>query len=284
VKDQRMKTYREWISSVNGSCAVIAHRGAWHHAPENSIASIHAAADLGCTVAEVDVRLTKDGALILMHDETTLRMTGVELLPEEVTLAELRALTLKERDGLGDAKPTDHLIPTLEEALEAARGRIYLDLDLKDRGIAPQVIACVKRAGLEDLVDLKFAIETAEDTARLRQMQDESGIAIMALANFGGEGAEARFEALLANPPFMVESKFDDLGRMADYAKRLADVGTAVWANTLDVSHSLDFNDTNAMKDADRIWGAFLAAGISAIQTDESEALIAWLNNRRAAA
>jgi glycerophosphoryl diester phosphodiesterase len=279
-----MKTYREWIATTDRSCAVIAHRGSWHHAPENSIASIRAAADLGCTVAEVDVRLTKDGALILMHDETTLRMTGTALLPEETTLAELRALTLKERDGLGDAKSTDHLIPTLEEALEAARGRIYLDLDLKDRGIAPQVIACVKRAGLEDLVDLKFTIETAEDTARLRQMQDDSGIAVMAMVKFTTATEVALMEALLAHPPFMVETKFDDIERLAVQSARLAEAGTAVWVNSLDVSHCLDFNDTNAMKDADRIWGALLAAGISAIQTDESEALIAWLNTRRAAA
>jgi len=279
-----MKTYREWIAAPDRDCAVIAHRGAWHHAPENSAASIRAAADLGCTVAEVDVRTTRDGALILMHDETTLRMTGSALVPEEVTLADLRALTLKERDGLADAQPTGHLIPTLEEALEAARGRIYLDLDLKDRGIAPQVITCVKRAGLEDLVDLKFTVETAKDTAQLRRMQDDSGIAIMAMAKFTADTDAALLAALLAHPPFMLETKFDDIDRLALHSARLAKAGTAVWVNSLDVSHCLDFNDTNAMKDAERIWGALLAAGISAIQTDESEALIAWLNTRRAAA
>ncbi|MEZ2131895.1 MULTISPECIES: glycerophosphodiester phosphodiesterase family protein [unclassified Sinorhizobium] len=279
-----MKTYKDWIAAPGRDCAVIAHRGAWHEAPENSVAAIARAAALGCTVAEVDVRRTADGALVLLHDDTALRMTGVDLAPEEVTLGELRALRLRPRDGLGDQTATEHLIPTLEEALQAAKGRIFLDLDLKDRGIAPDVIACVKRAGAEGIVDLKFPVSSQAEARRLQEMQGESGIAMMAMTTFEAGSDDERRQALLTHAPFMVETKFDSAERLAANAAVLNRAGIAVWVNSLDVSYCDGFNDTNALADPDRIWGRLLAAGVSAIQTDEPEALISWLKSRKAAA
>ncbi|WP_136682384.1 glycerophosphodiester phosphodiesterase family protein [Falsirhodobacter xinxiangensis] len=274
-----MKSYRQTIAENALGAAVIAHRGAWHAAPENSLPAIADAIAIGATVAEVDVRRTADGHLVLMHDRTTLRMTGVALTPEDVTLADLRELRLFDRDG-ADARATDHRIPTLAEALRLANGRIALDLDLKDRAIAAEVIACVQAEGAEELVDLKFTAETVAETAALARMQAESGIAVMAMATFGTDAVDA----LLAHPPFMVESKYETLDHLRAAAKRLRAAGIAVWVNTLDVSFCCGMNDTAARRNPDAVWGALLAAGVNAIQTDEPALLIEWLTARKAAA
>ena len=54
----------------------VAHRGAWSQAPENSLLAVQRCIDLGIDIAEIDVRLTKDGHLVLMHDLTVNRTTN----------------------------------------------------------------------------------------------------------------------------------------------------------------------------------------------------------------
>lgn len=275
-------TYHDTITASSDTLAVIAHRGDWRSLPENSLAAILSAADLGATVAEVDVRRTADGALVLLHDETALRTTGSDIRPEDATLADLRALRLFAADGTGRV-PTMHAIPTLDEALAAARGRIFLDLDLKDPAIAPEVIACVTAAGAADQVDLKFDLRSASDARRLRRLHEETGIAMMAKVELVAGTAEAVLEALEAAPPFMVEAGFDDFDRLAACTRRLARMGTAVWVNTLGVAHNLDLHDERALADPQAVWGRLRDIGIRAVQTDEAAALLAWQAGRRLA-
>ena len=54
---------------------VVAHRGDWRHAPENSVAAIKGAADMGVDMVEIDIQRTKDGGFVLMHDESIDRTT-----------------------------------------------------------------------------------------------------------------------------------------------------------------------------------------------------------------
>ena len=71
---------------------VIGHRGAKAYAPENTLASIHAAADLSIEWVEVDVKLTKDSMAIIFHDEELERCTGTSGLVKDFTLQEIREL------------------------------------------------------------------------------------------------------------------------------------------------------------------------------------------------
>ncbi|MEO0755238.1 MAG: glycerophosphodiester phosphodiesterase family protein, partial [Pseudomonadota bacterium] len=75
---------------------------------------------------EVDVRESRDGALVLMHDDTVDRTTTGSGLVADLTLAELKALRLLDNDG----RETDFQIPTLGEALSAIGGRTILQLDV----------------------------------------------------------------------------------------------------------------------------------------------------------
>ena len=70
-------TVLQILPAVKNKCVVIAHRGNHTHAPENSLKSISEAIDVGADYVEIDLRSTRDGQLILMHDETVDRMTNL---------------------------------------------------------------------------------------------------------------------------------------------------------------------------------------------------------------
>ena len=103
---------------------VFAHRGDWHGTAENSLHAIQKAIEKGCAAVAVDVRKTRDDSLVLMADETVDRMTNGKGRVADLTLAEVRALTLKEYHG----NPTPLRVPTLEEALRFCKGKILITI------------------------------------------------------------------------------------------------------------------------------------------------------------
>ena len=97
--------------------------------PENSLAGIYAAGDMGAAMVEVDLRQTRDGQIVLMHDNTLDRTTTGTGNVGDHTLEELRDFWLEDAAG----RRTNQRIPTLDEAFEAARSAsVYLELDLKE--------------------------------------------------------------------------------------------------------------------------------------------------------
>lgn len=103
---------------------VIAHRGASAHAPENTLAALRLAAEAGATWVEFDVKLTRDGHCILMHDDFLNRTTSGRGEVARFDLDELRRL---DAGGWFDRHFRGELIPTLTEALALC---IELDLDI----------------------------------------------------------------------------------------------------------------------------------------------------------
>jgi glycerophosphoryl diester phosphodiesterase len=115
---------------------VSAHRGgAGDGLPENCIATFEETLNCTWAVLEVDPRFTKDGEIVLHHDATLDRTTTGTGPLREHTLEELKLLRLKDPSG----NVTEHRIPTLDEALEWARGRTILILDQKDVPVEDRV-------------------------------------------------------------------------------------------------------------------------------------------------
>ena len=125
--------------------AVVSHRTNAGSAPENTLAGIEAAVRDGCAAVEVDVRATRDGALVLLHDETLERTTGDPRRLDAVTLDELRALTVLDAFDTG----VPQRVPTLAEALALLDGRIAIEIDLPMRGLEAAIAAEVRAAGAE---------------------------------------------------------------------------------------------------------------------------------------
>lgn len=107
---------------------VIAHRGVPAGAAENTIAAFTKAIEIGADMIEFDVRRTRDGELIVFHDA-------------HVGAVPVGDLTRQEMETAGSVRP-----PLLTEVLNACSGRIRLDVELKEDGYVPEVMAVLKSA------------------------------------------------------------------------------------------------------------------------------------------
>lgn len=132
---------------------VIAHRGDSAHRPENTLASFASALELGAELVELDVQLTRDGQVVVIHDETLERTTSGRGLVREHTLPEIRALSAGYAQRFGDAFAGER-VPTLAEVLGFLRGRARALIEIKheavtdtDDGIEARAVAEVLRAG-----------------------------------------------------------------------------------------------------------------------------------------
>ncbi|MCQ8186176.1 glycerophosphodiester phosphodiesterase family protein [Parvularcula maris] len=142
------RTAAGYLSCLEGKAAVVsAHRGGPAPGyPENAVETFEHTLSQIPALIETDVRETKDGVLVLLHDETVDRTTTGSGALSEMTLAEVKALRLVDIEGT----ETAFQVPTLQEALEAMRGRTVLQLDVK-RGVGLSKVArAVKSAGAEE--------------------------------------------------------------------------------------------------------------------------------------
>lgn len=127
---------------------VIAHRGCVGPAPEVSVASIHACAGKGIDGIELDIRKSKDGVLVSIHDATLERTTNGKGRVADHTADELRQLRLRRGNGGPNVVVTDEPLPTLEEMLLAARQHGFIvHLDIKDATHA-EVAEVMRRLGM----------------------------------------------------------------------------------------------------------------------------------------
>jgi glycerophosphoryl diester phosphodiesterase len=107
---------------------VISHRGATPFAPENTVSAFRKAVEIGADLVEMDVRETRDGHMVIMHDETVNRTTNGQGRVTDLTLAEIRKL---DAGSWFDKKFAGERVPTLEEALDSLGGQALPDIDFK---------------------------------------------------------------------------------------------------------------------------------------------------------
>lgn len=139
---------RERLRAERGRVWVVGHRGAMGYCPENTLASFERGLELGADWIELDVHLSRDGALIVIHDESLERTTNGHGLVRDHTLAELKQL------DAGDGQK----IPTLNEVLDWARQRdTIVDIEIKNapiyyEGIEQRVVDAVSEAAMTERV------------------------------------------------------------------------------------------------------------------------------------
>lgn len=152
---------------------IVAHRGG--PAPgfaENAIPTLENTLAQAPALFEIDIAETRDGVLVLMHDEDVDRTTNGSGLVRDLTLAELQALHLRDDDG----RVLDARAPTFREALDWAAGRTILELDVK-RGVSYEdVIAEVRAAGAENRVI--FITYSDDAAARVHRLAPELMLSI----------------------------------------------------------------------------------------------------------
>lgn len=143
---QEKNGFKDFRKPKHGVYA-IAHRGAHQGIPENSLPAYQKAIDLGCDFVEIDIRTTKDGQFVSIHNSTIDGyMNGKTGSVRNMTLAELKSLDIGEK--LGEEWKNTR-IPTFEEILQVCQGKIGIYLDLKDAPV-PELMKLIRKYNMEN--------------------------------------------------------------------------------------------------------------------------------------
>ncbi|MBB6330092.1 glycerophosphoryl diester phosphodiesterase [Chryseobacterium sediminis] len=253
---------------------VVAHRGDWREAPENSVWAVKMAIEKGVDMAEIDLAMTKDSVLILMHDNTIDRTTTGKGKPSDFTLDEIKKLHL--RDGLG--VETQMKVPTLQEILEISDGKILLNLD-KGFDYIKQVYPLVKKRNMLDQILFKGHESYPEFNQKYGDIKNE--IHYMPIIQLGKSDDLKKISDYLQNYKiygfeFTVGTTEKNL---IDF-KKLSEKKIKIWVNSLWPHHNAGNNDDLVLENAD-VYDWYINKGVNIIQTDRPKELINYLKRKK---
>lgn len=255
---------------------VASHRGDWRNACENSLEAIENAIQMGVDIVEVDLARTKDGQLILMHDKKLDRTTTGSGAVSDHTLAEIKALKLRN----GCHIKTIYKVPTLEEALLLAKGRIMLNLD-KAFDYFDQVYDLLEKTGTTNLVIMKSNAPAEEVKRKYGKYLDK--VVFMPKVNLDEKNAiEKLNDYLRVLNPVAIEFKFaSDSNQLPIEVKHVMDGRCRIWYNTLWDTHAGGHDDDCSLIDPDRGYGYLIdTLGATILQTDRPAYLIDYLKKK----
>ncbi len=155
------------VAAAKRVTQTVAHRGASAERPENTLAAMRRAIEVGATAVEVDVRTTKDGRLVVLHDATLDRTTDGEGALGDASFAELREV---DAGSWFDGKYAGERVPSLDEVLAQCKGRVDVLLDLKEdgSGFLGKVVASVREHG--DEARTIVGVRSVQQAKRVREL------------------------------------------------------------------------------------------------------------------
>lgn len=163
-------TTEELAAAAQGVERIAAHRGAMLDRPENTIAAIERAIEAGATAVEIDIRTSRDGTLVLMHDAKVDRTTNGTGRVNKLSWNELAAL---DAGSWFSPEYAAQRVPSLDQILKVCRGRIDVQLDLKEEGeaYADRIAACVKAHG--EPTRMMVAVRSVEQAQQVKERLPE---------------------------------------------------------------------------------------------------------------
>ena len=247
---------------------IASHRADWKFAPENSLASLENAIRFGVDIVETDVRVTKDGEFVVLHDPFVDRVTSGHGCVAELTLAEIKSLRL--RDALGQT--TDERIPTLREYMTAAKGRtrLYLDKAGQDGGaLVPRLLALAKETGT--LAETVFVLDWPSAKARAVFGDDLDKVAYCPVVEDGIPDLEAYVDRWLAHAqPFAFQFRFGSTDtRTFRLLPKILAAGSRAFVAATWTDHTAGHDDrASLLGSPDDGWGWLLDNGFTVIETN----------------
>lgn len=254
---------------------VVAHRADWREHPENSLPAVRSAVAMGVDIVEIDVRRTKDGRFVIIHDLTLDRTTTGRGAVADFTLQELRALRLVDANGAVTAE----IIPTLEEVLAATAGRAVINLDKSFDHLA-EIFAVVEREDAlgHTLFSVNEPIEQYE--ARFPGLLARMKFMLVTSAKTP-RYAEIIAGYLAKHPPMVLQMTFErEDSPILDWVPKAEAAGVRVWMNSLWSHQNGGHHDDRALTDPDGSFGWIVAQGATIIQTDRPRLLLHYLQER----
>ena len=276
---------RELRNPKSNYVFVAAHRGDWRDFPENTVEAVESAIRMGCDIVEIDVHRTADGHLICMHDATINRTTNGKGAIKELTLDSIR--NCKIRTG-HNRRTFRYKVPTLEEMLDACRGRILINID-KGWNYYAQILGMLKERGMVEHVIIKSSKKPT--TVEKHMSAHRENMLYMPIINYtqkAWERHEPLFNSYLSCSLPLVAYEVCWDGSMKGEQKVFKSVlksGVRLWVNTL--WDSLCGGDEHGLEDDRAVWGneeaiygKVLATGASMIQSDRPQQLIHYLESK----
>lgn len=268
----------ELSAPAKQSVLVVSHRGDWRNAPENSLQAFQNCIDMGVDMVELDLKKTKDGELILMHDNTLNRTTNGTGKPEDFTLAELKELRLK--NGAGCL--TRHKIPTLRETMLLCKGKILVNVD-KGYEYFEDVQKILEETGTANQCVVKEKIPYQTIKEQHGDILDK--VIFMPKADLCKPVAESIIDSYLQNEkPLAFEVRFSQVNdKVFELIKKLNDNGIKVFVNALWPAQNAEHDDDRAieLKQPDESWGWLIQQGFKLIQTDRPALLLDYLRAKK---
>ncbi len=275
---QRSKTLVKELNDFKSKkVLVVSHRGDWRNAPENSLQAFKNCIDMGVDMIEIDLHKTKDGQLVLMHDNTINRTTDGKGKVSDYTLAELKKFHL--RNGMG--RVTFHQIPTLEEVLNLSKGKILINID-KGYDYFKDVYALLEKTGTTDQVVIKSGYGYAKVKADNGDVLNK--VIYMPIVNLNKPDAEKMIDSYKALKPVAIECCFSQVTPdVLRLLKKVNENGSKIWINSLWASLNAGHDDDRAVElnEPDETWGWILKQGTALIQTDRPQVLINYLKKHK---
>jgi len=237
---------------------VIAHRGDHTNAPENTIAAYKNAIKIGADFIEVDLRTTKDSQLVVMHDATINRMTGINGSIQNMTFDSLKKLEVR------DSKHPEwgnHAIPTFQEVLKLSKRRINIYLDFKNAS-AKSAYNEIVAAGMENNVIVYIN--------NPNQFTDWRNVApnIPLMISLPGKvkTKEALFQVLEKYQTDLLDGNYNEYNVETVAAAKEKNI--PIWADIQSI-------DENAI-----IWDKAINLSLQGLQSDHPKALIDYLKKK----
>lgn len=238
---------------------VAAHRAAHLEFPENSLPAIQEAIHIGVDIVELDVKVTKDGIPILMHDGTINRTTTGTGKPSDFTLEELRQFRL-----IHQGETTDEVIPTFEEALMLVKHKVLVDIDIKTDQLDP-IIDVIKKLECEGQV---FWFDN--DYEALEHVRNADHHFMLMPRAYSIEMADS---AIVRFQPEVVHIDFSFYTE--DVTALIKDGDARIWINALNA-----YDPAFGTEKEDEALEKILKFGANIIQTDQPELLLNLLRKK----
>lgn len=237
-----------------GKLIVIAHRGDHTTAPENTLKAFSDAIATGVDYVEVDVRSTRDGELVVMHDATIDRMTTTHGKVNDFNWQELQKLEVIDKVHPEFGK---HAIPSFSQVLQLCKGKTGIYLDFKDGNIE-KAWQLIREHGMANNVVVYLNSEDQLDAWK----KHAPGVPLMASLPDSVKSIESyrRFQSIVHNE--IVDGNYRDYN--AALVRGINENGQSVWI------------DVQSPDENERVWSKVLALGVQGMQTDHPRELIRW--------
>ena len=265
-KGNRVDTLLQYMHDGGKSkhVMIFAHRGNWRNSAENSILAFQDCINEGLDGIEVDLQMTKDSVLVIMHDETLDRTTTGSGKVSDYTIDELRKLRLLNPIGV----KTRQTIPTFEQVLLLAKDKILIQVD-KWKAYGQQVADLAKKYNCERQIILRTTDNSKATKQKYGNLLDNL-IVMPVLVCKGGNVDEENLQDFIKNysSPVMSFSFIREDYPILSKIKNLQEMGYRIWFNSLWDTFNAGHDDELAVTDPDNSYGWLINHGANIIFSD----------------